>query len=73
MERTFFVFPLHFRILTNFYPLLARVLISEFNGPSPTLVTYDLKTIKTSSIFFGPTPTSEQMAEAETSFDVTKG
>src|SRR3990172_4651345 len=47
--------------------------ISPSMGPAPTLVTYDLHTITTSSTFFGPRPTSEQIADAVTSFDVTNG
>src|SRR5919109_1514326 len=47
--------------------------ISFFRGPCPTLVTYDLKTSRTSSTLFGPTPTSEQIAEDVISFEVTNG
>src|SRR5574337_1047531 len=47
--------------------------ISFFRGPSPTLVTKDLKTTSTSSTLFGPIPTSAHIADAVTSFDVTYG
>src|SRR6478735_3287529 len=40
-------------------------------GPAPTLVTKDLKTTRTSSTLFGPIPTSEQIPDAVTSFEVT--
>ena len=46
---------------------------SPGNSPVPTLVKNDFKTTITSETFVGPTPRSEQIAAADTSFDVTKG
>ena len=46
---------------------------SPVKGPSPTRVTNALNITITSSTLFGPSPTSEHIADAVMSLEVTKG
>ena len=68
------------RVLPVTVPISAQPLLtvssgesSPVNGPSPTRVTNALNMTITSSTLFGPMPTSEQIADAVISLDVTKG